>query len=787
MCPNSVHSLQIFVTVSLAFFHFLDSCPGAFSRFGERDVADDENNTCQFIRKHMRNNLCLLGNVPSRRLLKPWDVFLRSSKEETLSKIDETEQFLLKACWRSALPVVLCQDNDISSPSGSGNTASRAFRANAAASAAAAGGSSSAENDTKDLENKMKDPLKVVEDGITRMDVANLLQKKNKTRGPAIRVYKKLRQTAKAAELMLQQKILGEEDDADGTQDGDTKKQKSEKGGADAKKRKRDQMDNTPLPESPNLMLSTIDSLTDMLISSMAPMQSADEFLALQQRSNTKELLLLQCFMSVDGAHYLMDEKNVRQPVMQKLFPQEAVNGAAAQNGRLMFDCADDLEVELDGGDDNDADHLPLSHLLHSGKETITADRHGFYARQLEKVLRIFSAKQLELLEEEYNRLAAAEDFHAKLSYLVADCAGMLSDTIDCMHWLLDKFGCDRWPAPDLATGGMGPFEIQVKVVDPITKEEKEIQSQHEKLKLDSPWNYNLHKTILKDREISDVFRKWKRGIERRDPFTIGKLRLVGQKQGEKVPVERTGLVKKEYMTDVNTIRNIISFVLSKRKGKKENDIEDLVSLIRSVSAVYGDGYECERHSDIFDKFVGSRDTELFTAPERVWAEKKYREFVHESSRKHKKKTGAEKGQLYQQALGLLAELLICRGDLPQLKKSSEMCYEDLACDPEKESLPTVKQLLVHVKTIIDEIASSEQSYFDVYRRDAIRHRRIFSVAAVELWFQSEFLQTRDAQTIFLHQDLRDKVLQCACFCGPSFCTQDTMCLFLRSIFFSDF
>lgn len=202
----------------------------------------------------------------------------------------------------------------------------------------------------------------------------------------------------------------------------------------------------------------------------------------------------------------------------------------------------------------------------------------------------------------------------------------------------------------------------------------------------------------------------------------------------------------------------------------------DLRKIIRSISGAYGDRYDHQRQNNIFQKFIGSTDRDLYACPERVWAERKYLDLQYEAEKLEKQGTPDDDDRmilLKRKASRLFSELLLLRGDFKQMEMSADLCREN-----ENHGEFKAKDVLKHIKTIVDEVSQTPKSYFDVYRRDTIRHARIFSMAAVELWSESNFLQTRDARTIFLQEDLNDKsmvshpVHSPACQQhGPVYCT----------------
>ena len=186
-------------------------------------------------------------------------------------------------------------------------------------------------------------------------------------------------------------------------------------------------------------------------------------------------------------------------------------------------------------------------------------------------------------------------------------------------------------------------------------------------------------------------------------------------------------------------------------------------ALVRSLSCVYGDRCDHEDKWDIFKKYVNSRDQEMYCFPERVWIEREYMDIVHEIN---DRKTWDVKAQdaklaykrLYKALAQLFGELLTFPGDgqrvsaiLARFKQFAEESKRN-----NKDERLTIRDLLEYTKVLVDEVSQSEASYFNVYRRDAIRRRRVFSMTAVELWSESNFELTRDARKVFMGDKFED-------------------------------
>jgi hypothetical protein len=64
-------------------------------------------------------------------------------------------------------------------------------------------------------------------------------------------------------------------------------------------------------------------------------------------------------------------------------------------------------------------------------------------------------------LMHEYNTLGNIELYHKNLSMCVADSMCMLQDVSKCFTFLLDRFGCDRWPSDVNSIGCTPPVSVK--------------------------------------------------------------------------------------------------------------------------------------------------------------------------------------------------------------------------------------------------------------------------------------------------------------------------------------
>jgi hypothetical protein len=515
---------------------------------------------------------------PSRDLYNPWKLVLEKANlsKDPLSTdaVKDTVGFLTKACWRAALPV----DNMGSFSSYSVPATSRLISSK----------KKKKENDKKQEEEQKqsspsfqvnRDKLKVlpsVKRNVPKVDHEEL--KKKKVRGPAIEVYKKLRQTALAAERLIDEKLLGleeevVEDDAEG-EEGEDGGAPSDGNSSSSRKRK-ERVPST----SQSLILSTIDSQAEQQLSSsgegsITAKDDASALLMAARKTGTTELLLLRCFLASNDQEYLMDSSpDVRQRVLktQMVVPKKKVSGSSkSKEGEeeeedadagitIMFNCLDELKLQA------------------GGAANANANSTAFYARRLENTLRYFTARQLHLLGEEYNLLAAAEDFHAKLSYLAADCAAMLIDTVDSMQFLLTKFGCDRWPEGERGplNRNMGPL---VQKMNTEAGDDVDLVPMHELVKVEKPclWEYTVDKKDIGKKTEHEAEILWRRNIARRDPFTKMIFNCLDKSNpsAPKRHILRCALDVDAYQRDVHTIRKVISTVLRLRTPIMEKDRE---------------------------------------------------------------------------------------------------------------------------------------------------------------------------------------------------------------------
>ena len=367
----------------------------------------------------------------------------------------------------------------------------------------------------------LKTPVSQVSQALPELDVERL---STQDRGPAIDVYKKLRRTAEVSGKLVDA-MLKADDAAVESSTGDA----GEDSGAGVKRQREG------AAAGLGLQLSWLDSQIDATCE--ADWTSADSFLRLVKRIKSKELARLRCFCSLDGQTFVM-KKGVRNNVLPKL----DVDATQKEAPVLMFHCGDDVVVNV-------------PNTYSRGQET------GFYKKKLQHTLRYFTAEQMQKVEEEYERLAMAEDFHMKLSYMVADSVAMLKDVVGCLNFLLDKFGCDRWP---LRESGLGP-QAQRDGTSPLPCE-------HDLVELASPWKFQFPERDLylprqppEQRSLSEAAELWKRGIKRRDPFVSMVMECT--RQEGIIESKTSDLDYDMYISDVSAIRKAIYTVLKKRKS----------------------------------------------------------------------------------------------------------------------------------------------------------------------------------------------------------------------------
>lgn len=332
-----------------------------------------------------------------------------------------------------------------------------------------------------------------------------------------------------------------------------------------------------------------------------------------------KLLYTLRSLVTLDGKNYLMADDVRRQmlsvgstPADNMLLKGKGKQAAASlsesnKTPNVMFHCGDEISVSVDAA------------------AAASASATDFYKRRADHVLRFFSERQLVSLREAYEDLAAAEELHMKMSYMFADCSAALVDLSDCMRFLLDRFGCDRWSQGVTLQDNIYPGPSMY--ADPDSELHRPVLHEFEaapQCKL----TVTVDKLTRQSANIDELKQELTSWIgETRDPFVL--VELVKKENRERLGVLDHSA--NSYMSDVHTIRIFIAEALNLQKKSKSaaTDAENrskLHDMVCRLACAYGDG-RCNENvilNSVFDALIGSKSRELFASPERVWIQAEF-------------------------------------------------------------------------------------------------------------------------------------------------------------------
>jgi hypothetical protein len=451
-------------------------------------------------------------NMKGRDLLRPW---LVADRKIQLLSLPDTQSFVTDLCWGSGVPV-----------EGIPGKRSQPVASDSAALKSAA--------------EQFNHVYSGLLDALPRIDADRLSEA---GRDAPIKVYKMLRSSAVASEKLVTEAMR----EASGRSQEVQNVMERRKG----KGLIVDYMD-SEIDGSDTLLDAThngdgsIDSTAAVALAAILGYGSVD-----------KLLYTLRSLVTLDGKNYLMADDVRRQmlsvgstPAENMLLKGKGKQAAASsqesnKTPNVMFHCGEEISVSVDAA------------------AAASASATDFYKRRANHVLRFFSERQLVSLREAYEDLAAAEELHMKMSYMFADCSAALVDLSDCMRFLLDRFGCNRWSQGVMLRDNIYPGPSMY--ADPDSELHRPVLHEFEaapRCKL----TVTVDKLTRKNANIDELKQELTSWIgETRDPFVL--VELVKKENRERLGVLDHSA--NSYMSDVHAIRIFIAEALNLQKKSK--------------------------------------------------------------------------------------------------------------------------------------------------------------------------------------------------------------------------
>jgi hypothetical protein len=166
--------------------------------------------------------------------------------------------------------------------------------------------------------------------------------------------------------------------------------------------------------------------------------------------------------------------------------------------------------------------------------------------------------RRIDILMNANEQHAHIEEFHMKISYMTAHTLRMVHDVVDCLHFLMDNFGCDRW----------------AKHSDPVKNVNMGEHDMCEPLVLNTLVMENLIEQVYADA----IFSRWK-GAAKRSPFEhavvecwsyITTLLTKKSHRQNLLGTFRQPVDKNLYIQDVSVIRQILAYTLKNTMSLKQ-------------------------------------------------------------------------------------------------------------------------------------------------------------------------------------------------------------------------